>query len=56
MRVDDFLVSKTDLKGRLTYGNQIFIEFSGYSKAELMGQQHNIVCHPDMPRGVFKFL
>ena len=56
MREDDFLVSKTDLKGRLTYGNQIFIEFSGYSEAELLGQQHNIVRHPDMPRGVFKFL
>ena len=56
MREDDFLVSKTDPKGRLTYGNQIFIEFSGYSEAELLGQQHNIVRHPDMPRGVFKFL
>lgn len=56
MREDDFLVSRTDLKGRLTYGNQIFIEYSGYSEAELLGQQHNIVRHPDMPRGVFKFL
>ena len=56
MREDDFLVSKTDLKGRITYGNRIFIEFSGYSEAELLGAQHNIVRHPDMPRGVFKFL
>ena len=56
MREDDFLVSKTDLKGRITYGNRIFIEFSGYSEAELLGKQHNIVRHPDMPRGVFKFL
>lgn len=56
MREDDFLVSRTDLKGRLTYGNQIFIEFSGYSEQELLGAQHNIVRHPDMPRGVFKFL
>ena len=56
MREDDFLVSRTDLKGKLTYGNQIFIEFSGYSEAELLGQQHNIVRHPDMPRGVFKLL
>jgi PAS domain S-box-containing protein len=56
MREDDFLVSKTDLKGKLTYGNQIFIEYSGYSEAELLGQQHNIVRHPDMPRGVFKLL
>ncbi len=56
MREDDFLVSKTDIKGRLLYGNQIFIEFSGYQEHELLGQQHNIVRHPDMPRGVFKFL
>ena len=56
MREQDFLVSKTDLKGRITYGNRIFIEFSGYSEAELLGTQHNIVRHPDMPRGVFKFL
>jgi PAS domain S-box-containing protein len=56
MREDDFLISKTDLKGRLTYGNRIFIEFSGYSEQELLGSQHNIVRHPDMPRGIFKFL
>jgi len=56
MREDDFLVSKTDLKGRITYGNRIFIEFSGYSEKELLGAQHNIVRHPDMPRGVFQFL
>ncbi|RTL03392.1 MAG: PAS domain S-box protein, partial [Neisseriaceae bacterium] len=56
MRDDDFIVSKTDLKGRITYGNQIFIEFSGYSQQELLGAQHNIIRHPDMPRGVFKFL
>lgn len=56
MREDDFIVSKTDLSGRITYGNRIFIEFSGYSEAELLGAQHNIIRHPDMPRGVFKFL
>lgn len=56
MRDDAFIVSKTDVKGRLTYCNPIFIEFSGYSEAELLGQQHNIVRHPDMPRAVFKLL
>ena len=56
MREDDFIVSKTDLKGRITYGNRIFIEFSGYSEAELLGAQHNIIRHPDMPRGVFQLL
>lgn len=56
MREDDFIVSMTDLKGRITYGNRIFIEFSGYSEADLIGAQHNIIRHPDMPRGVFKLL
>lgn len=56
MREDDFIVSKTDLSGRITYGNRIFIEFSGYPEKELIGTQHNIIRHPDMPRGVFKFL
>lgn len=56
MRDDDFIVSKTDLKGRITYGNRIFIEFSGYTDKELIGTQHNIIRHPDMPRAVFKLL
>lgn len=56
MREEDFIVSKTDTQGRITYGNRIFIEFSGYSEHELIGAQHNIIRHPDMPRGVFKFL
>lgn len=56
MRENDFIVSKTDITGRLTYVNEIFIEFSGYTEAELLGAQHNIIRHPDMPRGIFKFL
>jgi len=56
MREDDFIVSKTDLSGRLTYCNRIFIEFSGYTETELLGQQHNIIRHPDMPRSVFSLL
>lgn len=56
MREQDFIVSKTDLKGRIIYGNEIFIEFSGYEEHELLGAQHNIVRHPDMPRVVFKLL
>lgn len=54
MRDDDFIVSKTNSKGIITYGNPIFIEFSGYSESELLGSQHNIVRHPDMPRSAFK--
>lgn len=56
MRDDDFIVSKTDLKGRLIYGNKIFVEFSGFSQTELINKQHNIVRHPDMPRAVFHLL
>jgi len=56
MRDDDFIVSKTDLKGRITYANEIFIEFSGYSQYELLNTQHNIIRHPDMPRAVFHLL
>jgi len=56
MRQDDFIVSKTDASGRLTYCNRIFIEFSGFTEQELLGQQHNIVRHPEMPRSVFNLL
>ena len=56
MRENDFIVSKTDTKGIITYGNRIFIEFSGYEENELIGTQHNIIRHPDMPRAVFKLL
>jgi PAS domain S-box-containing protein len=56
MDADEFIVSKTDATGRLTYCNRIFIDYSGYSEYELLGQQHNIVRHPDMPRSVFHLL
>jgi len=56
MNPDELIVSKTDIKGRLTYCNRIFIKFSGYTEQELLGQQHNIVRHPDMPRSVFHLL
>ncbi len=56
MRENDFIVSKTDTRGIITYANRIFIEFSAYTEEELLGKQHNIIRHPDMPRGVFKLL
>ncbi|MBS1140028.1 MAG: hypothetical protein H6R13_1481 [Proteobacteria bacterium] len=56
MREDDFIVSKTNAKGIITYGNPIFIEFSGYSEEELLGSQHNIIRHPDMPRSAFNLV
>ena len=53
---EGIIVSKTDLKGRITYANDVFIDVAGYSEAELLGQPHSIVRHPDMPRCVFKLL
>jgi PAS domain S-box-containing protein len=53
---DELIVSKTDPQGRITYANELFVHLSGYTRGELMGAPHSIVRHPDMPRGVFKFL
>ncbi len=48
-----YLVSRTDLKGVITYVNEAFEQISGFSRAELIGQSHNIVRHPDMPPQAF---
>jgi len=53
---DEVIVSKTDLKGRITYANRTFMKVSGYSEAELLAKPHSIVRHSDMPRCVFKLL
>lgn len=53
---DEIIVSKTDTRGMLTYVNELFVEISGYAEADLLGKPHNIIRHPDMPRGVFKLL
>ncbi|MFN3918874.1 MAG: PAS domain-containing protein [Methylohalobius sp.] len=53
---DVFIVSKTDPSGKITYANRIFMEICGYSEKELRGVQHNIIRHPDMPRGAFWLL
>ena len=47
------IVSRTDLKGRITYVNPDFIEASGFVESELIGQPHNLVRHPDMPESAF---
>ena len=47
------IVSRTDLKGRITYINDDFIEASGFTQEELIGQPHNLVRHPDMPEEAF---
>jgi len=47
------LISATDLKGRITYCNDAFVDVSGYQRDELLGQPHNVVRHPDMPAEAF---
>jgi len=51
-----YILSKTDTKGVIEYGNEYFVEISGYSEEELIGKPHNIIRHPDMPKIVFKLL
>lgn len=53
---DKYIVSKTDLKGRITYINETFIEVSGFTEGELIGQSHNMVRHPDMPTEAFDWM
>ncbi|WP_018917787.1 methyl-accepting chemotaxis protein [Vreelandella zhanjiangensis] len=56
LKENDFLVSRTDLKGRITYTNPAFIEMSGFTHDELIGAPHNIIRHPDMPSAAFENL
>jgi len=48
------LISETDTKGIITFVNRKFSEMSGYSKEEVIGQPHNILRHPDMPKAAFE--
>jgi len=50
------IMSKTDRKGIIEFANDYFMEVSGYKEWELMGQPHNIIRHPDMPKIIFKLL
>jgi PAS domain S-box-containing protein len=53
---NDLIVTKTNLKGHITYANHTFLEVAGYSEDEVMGKPHNLIRHPSMPRCVFKLL
>lgn len=48
------LISETDLKGNITFVNRKFVEMTGYSKEEAIGEPHNILRHPDMPKSAFE--
>ncbi len=53
---DEIIVSKTDPSGRIMYVNQTLLKISDFTEEDLIGQQHSIVRHPEMPRSVFKLL
>ncbi|MGY2003346.1 PAS domain-containing protein [Blastococcus sp. SYSU DS1024] len=53
---DELIVSKTDLRGVITYANDVFLRVSDYSLDDVLGQPHNLIRHPEMPRAVFKLL
>lgn len=53
---DEIIVSKTDLTGRITYANDVFLRVAGFTETEVLNQPHSMVRHPDMPRCVFKLL
>jgi PAS domain S-box-containing protein len=53
---DEVIVSKTDLKGKIAYGNEVFLRISGYPESEIVGAPHSILRHPWMPRCVFKLM
>ncbi|MCF6339908.1 MAG: PAS domain-containing protein [Sulfurimonas sp.] len=53
---DQYILSETDDKGFIIYANDIFCEIAGYKIEKLLGQPHNIIRHPDMPRIAFKGL
>jgi PAS domain S-box-containing protein len=54
--VNEVIVTKTDLKGRITYANEVFCRVCRLTEAEALGKPHNLIRHPDMPRGVFQLL
>jgi PAS domain S-box-containing protein len=53
---DELIVTKSDLKGIVTYANDTFLRLTAYREEEVIGQPHNMIRHPDMPRCVFKLI
>ncbi len=53
---DEIIVSKTDTSGRILYANDVFLRVAGYTEAEVIGQPHSLIRHPEMPRVVFALL
>ncbi len=53
---DEIIVSKTDTRGNITYGNRLFSKLAGYTEEEFLYQPHSMIRHPDMPKLIFKAL
>jgi len=53
---NEIIVSKTDLKGHITYCNDVFLRIAGYTETECLGKPHSMIRHPEMPRCVFELL
>jgi PAS domain S-box-containing protein len=51
-----YIMSRTDIRGHIQYANDYFTEISGYTTKELIGENHNIIRHPDMPAIIFKLM
>ncbi|MGD9754881.1 MAG: PAS domain-containing protein [Acidimicrobiia bacterium] len=53
---DEIVVSKTDLRGRITYANSVFLRMCACREREVLGRPHNLIRHPAMPRALFRLL
>lgn len=53
---DETIISKTNQQGHIIYANRTFMRISLFSEEDLIGKPHNVIRHPDMPRGVYKML
>lgn len=56
LKENDLIVTKTDLKGRITYANKTFLDISILEEANILNKPHSIIRHPDMPKAVYRFL
>jgi len=56
MEDEEFIVSKTDLRGNIIYANRTFMRIAYYAEDKVLGNPHSMMRHPDMPKGVFKLL
>lgn len=53
---DEIIVTKTDLRGRITYANDVFLRISALEEHATLGRPHSLIRHPEMPRGIFRLL